>query len=622
MVNEPLNAPAGYRDALGGAGETGYDWVITAFEMARERWPHATLILNEYNTLILEQFTTNYLVIIDLLQERGLIDGIGEQAHFLERADVPVVAANLDALAATGLPIYISEFDLNYADDARQANVMRDLFTVFWDHPSVAGVTHWGYREGATWRTDAYLLRADGTERPALTWLTCYMGGGTNCTVPDYVPTGWQGTEFGVTLEAELYDEGEGVAALGNIIAYTDDGDWIAFKGVEFQQGWDTFWVNYSKGNAAASSISVYLDDPASTAVFTLDLPFSGGWNSADTLEQAWAGLTGTHDVYIRFNGLPGEGVANIDSVRFGKPQPDSGVNLVNDGGFEAGIAGWINWGNGNLSASIVQAHGGLQSMRSTGRTGTGGFAVYGLTSVVQANTTYAVSAWVLHTGAANDTVRLAAKVSCSGTDNYSWLQNNTAVVPNTWTQLGGNLVIPAGCTVTDAAIYFEGTATTSDVFIDDVRVVPPNNNLVNDGGFETGIAGWVNWGNGILSTSSAQAHGGLQSLRSTGRAGTGGFAVYGLTSVVQANTTYAVSAWVRLDGSTARLVGKYRCAGGSDQYSWLQDHTTLAANTWTELTGNLVIPSDCTVEDAIIYFENVPTGVDVFLDDVSVEAL
>ncbi|HEY6643258.1 endo-1,4-beta-xylanase [Povalibacter sp.] len=628
VVNEPLNAPAGYREALGGAGETGYDWVITSFELARKHFPKAKLILNEYNTLILEQFTTNYMTVVQLLQERKLIDGIGEQAHFLERADVPVVAANLDTLATTGLPIYISEFDLNFADDARQANVMRDLFKVFWDHPSVAGVTHWGFREGAMWRTNAGLVRTDGTARPALDWIVCYMGGGGDtCTVPQYVPAGWSGGEFGVTLEAEEYDEGMGVAALGSVVAYTDGGDWIAFRDVSFQQGWDRFWLTYAKGNTDPGSISVHLDSLENAAAFTLDLPPTAGWNSSERLEQEWAPITGTHDVYIRFNGAGG--IGNLDNIRFGKPQPDSGVNLVNDGGFETGSAGWSNWGNGSLSASTLRAQSGSQSLRSTGRTGTGGFAAYGLTSAVTANTTYAVSAWVLHTGAASDTVRLASKVSCSGTDTYSWLQNNAAVAPNTWTQLGGNLVIPAGCTVTDAAIYFEGSAPTADVFIDEVKVVPPTSNLVNDGSFETGVAGWDSWNGSTLAASTTQARSGAQSLSATNRPNTNQYAVYNLTSVVQRNTTYAVSAWLLHTAATSdvgRLAAKVECTAatapsGHNTYPWLQNDGAVPPATWTRLAANLVIP-DCDIVDVAIFFEGTAAGVDVFVDDISVQRL
>ena len=91
-------------------------------------------------------------------------------------------------LAATGLPIYISELDVNFADDARHAGRLRDLFSLFWAHPSVVGVTHGGHLQGRMWRPNAYLVRADGSERAGLQWLTCYVaGGGGACTVPEYI---------------------------------------------------------------------------------------------------------------------------------------------------------------------------------------------------------------------------------------------------------------------------------------------------------------------------------------------------------------------------------------------------------------------------------------------------
>jgi endo-1,4-beta-xylanase len=390
---------------------------------------------------------------------------------------------------------------------------------------------------------------------------------------------------------------------------------------VNFQQGWDTFWVNYSKGNTAPGSISLHIDDPASPAVLTLDLLPTGGWNSPDMLEEAWTPLSGTHDVYIHFHGVVGEGIANLDSVRFGKPLPDSGLNLLPDGGFEAGIAGWTSWNGSTLSASTLQAHGGAQSLRATSRPDANQFAVYNLTSVVEANTTYGVSAWVLHTGAANDTVRLVAKVGCTSGDSFPWIENNTAVTPNTWTQLSGNLVIPASCTVSDVVLFFEGTSPGSDVFVDDVRVVPPSSNLVGDGGFEAGIAGWTAWNGSVLSASTLQARTGAQSLRATSRPDANQFAVYNLTSRVQAGGTYAVSAWAWHTGAaadTVRLAAKVGCSSG-DTFPWLQNNTAVAPNSWTQLSGNLVIPAGCTVVDVVIFFEGTAVGSDVFLDDVSV---
>src|SRR3954462_3016928 len=368
VVNEPINTPpTAYLDALGGKGTTGFDWVIKSYQMARAHFPKAKLLINEFNTVILPQFTDPYIALIKLLQDQKLIDGIGEQGHFLERADPTVVKADLDKLATTGLPIYISELDLNFADDARQANVMRDLFKVFWNHPSVAGITHWGFRQGATWETNSWLVHTDGTTRPALDWITCYThGGGDTCTVPEYVPVPWKGGEFGLTLEAEQYDTAQGVAALGSIVAYTDEGDWIAFKNVELQQGWNKFWATYAKGSTDAGSISVHLDSLNAAPLFTLDLPSTGSWGSSKTVDIEWPSLTGTHDVYIQFHGT--NGVANLDNVRIGKPLPDSGVNLVTDGGFETGVAGWSSWNGSTLAQSNAQAHGGAQSMHATNR--------------------------------------------------------------------------------------------------------------------------------------------------------------------------------------------------------------------------------------------------------------
>ena len=78
-------------------------------------------------------------------------------------------------LAATGLPIYISEFDLNISNDNQQKTKYQELFPVFWQHPDVKGVTLWGYIQGRTWLTYSYLVNANGTARPALFWIAQYI---------------------------------------------------------------------------------------------------------------------------------------------------------------------------------------------------------------------------------------------------------------------------------------------------------------------------------------------------------------------------------------------------------------------------------------------------------------
>jgi endo-1,4-beta-xylanase len=185
VVNEPLagHNPAPYRAALGGNGSTGWDWVIWAFQKARDYMPDTKLLLNDYGIINSNSATTSYLQIINLLKDRSLIDDIGVQGHRfeLETADTSVMRKNLDRLAATGLPVYISEFDLGNLgnsgtpDDDQQLQLYKKIFPVLWKHPGVKGITFWGYIEGQMWQSSTYLVRYNGTARPALLWLAEYI---------------------------------------------------------------------------------------------------------------------------------------------------------------------------------------------------------------------------------------------------------------------------------------------------------------------------------------------------------------------------------------------------------------------------------------------------------------
>jgi GH35 family endo-1,4-beta-xylanase len=621
-VNEPLHAPPSYMEALGGAGETGYDWVITAFEMAREHFPNSQLILNDYQILHLEVFTQDYLGVIGLLQERGLIDAIGVQAHFLERAEVPVVASNLQLLADTGLPIYVSEYDLNYADDARQANVMRDLFTVFWEQPAVAGVTHWGHLQGSVWRTNAYLIRSDGSTRPALDWLVCYLGGGgDSCTVPEYIPAGWQGDEYGVNLEAEEYDTAAGVAALGSVVAYTDAGDWIAFKGVEFQEGWDTFWVTYAKGNVDIGSISVHIDSLENAPVLTVELPPTAGWGTSDRLELPWAALSGTHDVYIRFNDV--EGIANLDNLRFGKPRPPSEINLIPDGGFESGVAGWSSWDGTSLSVSTDQAYAGNQSLLAAANGGAQFAVSPNIGLDMTPGVTYAVSAELFNGSTETSPVQLTYKLACGGaSDVYTWIAS-ADLAPGAWTEISGELSVPGDCSINEVLVYFENATAGIDIYLDEVKVSPPGENLLADGGFETGISGWSSWDGTSLSASTDQAYEGSQSLLAAANGGAQFAVSPNLGVLMTPGTTYSVSAQVFVGGtedSPVQMTYKLACDSESDVYSGL-GNITAVAGAWTPISGSLTIPDSCSINEVLVYFENATAGIDIHLDAVSVIA-
>jgi endo-1,4-beta-xylanase len=174
VVNEPLHQQPSYKNALGGDGSTGWDWVIWAYKTTRVYCRHAKLLINEYFQPGRND-VDKLIELVRLLKDRHLVDGIGVQLHGFERVSDDVIRSILDRLATTGLPIYISELDINIADDEAQLNRFKTLFPMLWQHPAVKGVTLWGYKEHHIWQQKAYLLRADGTERPALTWLKAYL---------------------------------------------------------------------------------------------------------------------------------------------------------------------------------------------------------------------------------------------------------------------------------------------------------------------------------------------------------------------------------------------------------------------------------------------------------------
>lgn len=172
VVNEPVHAPPAYAEALGGAGRSGYDWVLWSFRTARRHCPRAQLILNDFDVLRFD--TDKFLDIARAVKRARLLDAIGAQAHDIETEPIDELRDNLKKLASLGVPIYISEYDIDEYDDERQKAILAEQFPVFWETPAVAGITFWGYVHGATWKKQAGLLR-DGVPRPALTWLMEYL---------------------------------------------------------------------------------------------------------------------------------------------------------------------------------------------------------------------------------------------------------------------------------------------------------------------------------------------------------------------------------------------------------------------------------------------------------------
>jgi GH35 family endo-1,4-beta-xylanase len=166
-------------DALGGDrvvnGKHQYDFVKTAFEMARERWPEAKLIYNDYNTLSW-QMNEGIEMIQTLLANGAPIDFYGQQAHDCKGMSKSDFESKLTRIHnETGLPLLISEYDIGEADDQKQKNDYANQIPFMWETEWIGGITIWGYINGATWAANTGIMEKDGRKRAAMVWLEEYF---------------------------------------------------------------------------------------------------------------------------------------------------------------------------------------------------------------------------------------------------------------------------------------------------------------------------------------------------------------------------------------------------------------------------------------------------------------
>ena len=147
------------------------DIAVKWYKLAKELDPKAQLFMNEYSMLNSIESPRNirtYLDTIASLRAKGApIDAIGIQGHVGRQPRNPAqVITDLDMFNYTGLPVQITEFDINMTDEELQADYTRDFLIAIYSHPVVTGFIQWGFYQPAHWKPDAAMFRTDWSERP------------------------------------------------------------------------------------------------------------------------------------------------------------------------------------------------------------------------------------------------------------------------------------------------------------------------------------------------------------------------------------------------------------------------------------------------------------------------
>jgi GH35 family endo-1,4-beta-xylanase len=170
----------------------GPDFINKAFEYAHEADPDAILRYNDYGLENPEK-RAKLIKLITSLKEQGVpVMAIGSQAHLNVSTTFEVMDQCLKELATLGLPIHITELDVNSAvrgqrgfgadiaanaaategglvDDAnlKLAEAYEGIFKAFVKHrKAVEMVTFWGANDDLSWRRGGNPLLFDGNNQP------------------------------------------------------------------------------------------------------------------------------------------------------------------------------------------------------------------------------------------------------------------------------------------------------------------------------------------------------------------------------------------------------------------------------------------------------------------------
>jgi endo-1,4-beta-xylanase len=179
VVNEPPpHTEPSYANSIGGGTNGDWQWIVNAFTWARQACPNAVLILNDFNNIEFANQAQHFVDIANVvLRGGGPIDALGAQSHGLSgNVSAQTMRTLLTKLHDdTGLPVFITEYDISLEDDAAQLAKIQEHVAFFLETEWIHGITFWGWIYGKTWVPSSGLIR-NGSPRPAMTWLMDQLG--------------------------------------------------------------------------------------------------------------------------------------------------------------------------------------------------------------------------------------------------------------------------------------------------------------------------------------------------------------------------------------------------------------------------------------------------------------
>jgi endo-1,4-beta-xylanase len=157
VVNEAWNDDGGslrddvFNQAMGSA------YIDIAFQTARAADPDALLFYNDFGAEGNSAKANAVFTMVESMKTRGIpIDGVGMQMHVQSGNGGPSTAqfiANMQRIAALGLQVFISEFDVELCTGTAAAQQARfhDLIAACVGQAACTAVTVWGIPDKFSW---------------------------------------------------------------------------------------------------------------------------------------------------------------------------------------------------------------------------------------------------------------------------------------------------------------------------------------------------------------------------------------------------------------------------------------------------------------------------------------
>jgi DUF1680 family protein len=427
-------------------------------------------------------------------------------------------------------------------------------------------------------------------------------------------------------IEAESYDTQSGIQTEscgegGQDIGYIENGDYAVYNNIDFGGGATSFQARVASG-ASGGNIEIRLDSITGSLVGTCPVAGTGGWQTWTTRTCSVSGASGTHNLYLKFTGGSGY-LFNVNWFQFtggsASPTPTPTATPT-----PTPTATPTPNGTKYEAENAVLSGGAKVNTDHVGYSGTG--FVDGYYNNTGATTTFTVNAATA--GNCNVVVRYSAG---HGTSTNTGLYVNCVKIKNmtcngtanwdTWADQTETVALNSG---SNTIAFKSESSVTTNINIDYIDVTGGTGpvNLITNPDLETGnISGWAVNGAGAIAVSTAQKHSGTYSLLHTGRTATWNGPLQNITSKVQSGTTYACSGWVRLDNASSdSIIMTIRKTDGNGTTYTNVASATGSNSSWIQLSGNYTLTVTGTLTDLSIYFEGPASGINYYLDDVSVQ--